>query len=192
MRKWEEKRMRREEEIQRRAEKAVKLAQEKRRQREEEKARLREVRWVKQRSEGESGRWWNDVKVDRNLVEAELFGRWSGGTHATLQEEKKRREEEMRRYEESRMRRPDLLWRASRVQALVIWHIFMNTFSVFTAYNSDLIYIYAMLDYCKIIGSQSPMIQDERLTKHHEYKKSLVRSCKSEVWMSNNFYAKIC
>ena len=49
------------------------------------------------------------VNNRKAMFPAELFGRWSGGTHATLQEEKKRREEEMRRYEESRMRRPDLL-----------------------------------------------------------------------------------
>lgn len=42
------------------------------------------------------------------MFSAELYGRWPSGTHANLQEEKKRREEEMRRYEESRMRRPDL------------------------------------------------------------------------------------
>lgn len=74
MRKWEEKRMRREEEIQRRAEKAVKLAEEKRRQREEEKARLREVRLGETKVRGVWGVWkmkwrWNDMKVDRNLVE---------------------------------------------------------------------------------------------------------------------------
>ena len=44
VRKWEEKRMRREEEIVRRVEKAQRLREEKRRQREEEKARLREAR----------------------------------------------------------------------------------------------------------------------------------------------------
>ena len=71
MRKWEEKRMRREEEIQRRAEKAVKLAQEKRRQREEEKARLREVRWRADETKVRRA-VWKMMKYD------EMMWKWIG------------------------------------------------------------------------------------------------------------------
>ncbi len=111
------------------------------------------------------------VNNRKAIFPAELFVRWPSGTHATLQEEKKRREEEMRRYEESRMRRPDLQWKASRVRGLVIWQISTNIFSyVFRVHNLQLQILNAMLDYIlRLRGSQSPMIQDKMLMKHNEY-----------------------
>lgn len=113
------------------------------------------------------------VNNRKAMFSAELFGRWPGGTYANRLTFRKRKNDGRKRCDDMKKAACEgRISRASRARALVIWHIFMKTFSVFAASTSDLI--------CKIIGSQSPMIQDERLTKH-QYKKSLVRSCKSEV-----------